>query len=263
MWTTPQSPLRSRPNSSTTRRWTPAPSRWKRSMAPSLCRASPNPTPKRPRPNTSHATPRACARCSTTSSCGPELSGLPRLTEPAPSVVQQYLQDDAGGDRNQQIVAARLDPLVATRRGAQMMAAPVLDHVVAVAVFGRKPVAPVETMVRTGPAHAIAPVASVATPVPAIRVVARVYDSPIAVGERFHVTPPLPLRALASIPAIRIVGRVDDPPIAVFEGPSISRGAEGRPCRGQGNCHQGRDDCVEFHDALPWVAACRPPHALL
>ena len=52
------------------------------------------------------------------------------------SVVQQELQDDAGGNRHQYIVTAGLHPVVAARRRIQVMAAPVIDHILAVAVFG-------------------------------------------------------------------------------------------------------------------------------
>ena len=63
------------------------------------------------------------------------------------SVVQQKLQDDAGGNRNQNIVAACLNPMVTTGRGTQVVAAPVIDHILPVAVFDRKALAPVECMV--------------------------------------------------------------------------------------------------------------------
>ena len=60
------------------------------------------------------------------------------------SVIQQQLQDDAGGNRNQNIVAACLNPMVTTGRGTQVVAAPVIDHILPVAVFGRKAIAFVE-----------------------------------------------------------------------------------------------------------------------
>jgi hypothetical protein len=63
------------------------------------------------------------------------------------SVVQQKLQDDAGGNRNQNIVAACLNPMVTTGRGAQVVAAPIIDHIVPVAVFDRKALAPVVCVV--------------------------------------------------------------------------------------------------------------------
>jgi hypothetical protein len=65
------------------------------------------------------------------------------------SVIQQKLQDDAGGNRNQNVVAARLNPMVTTGRSTQVVAAPVIDHIIPVAVFGRKAIAPVECMVWT------------------------------------------------------------------------------------------------------------------
>jgi hypothetical protein len=63
-------------------------------------------------------------------------------------VAQQKLRNDAGGDRNQNIVAAGLNPLVTTGRGIQVVAAPVFDHILPVAVLGRQALAPVKLMVR-------------------------------------------------------------------------------------------------------------------
>jgi hypothetical protein len=62
-------------------------------------------------------------------------------------MIQQELEDDAGGNRNQNIVAACLNPMVTARRGTQVVAAPVIDHILPVAVFDRKTLAPVELMV--------------------------------------------------------------------------------------------------------------------
>lgn len=63
------------------------------------------------------------------------------------SVIQQELQDDAGGNRNQNIVAACLNPMVTTGRSTQIAAAPVIDHKMPVAIFDRKAIAHVEFMV--------------------------------------------------------------------------------------------------------------------
>ena len=63
------------------------------------------------------------------------------------SVAQQELQNYAGGNRDQDIVSACLNPMVTTGRGAQVVAAPVVDHVLAVAVFGRQVLALIITMV--------------------------------------------------------------------------------------------------------------------
>lgn len=62
-------------------------------------------------------------------------------------MAQQYLHNDAGGDGNEQIVAAVLNPLMSPRRGAQTMAAPVVDDIATVSIFhGKMGTAP-ETMV--------------------------------------------------------------------------------------------------------------------
>src|SRR3990167_4487741 len=65
-----------------------------------------------------------------------------------PSPAQQELQDDAGGDRDQNVVAAGLNPMVTARRSAQAVTAPVIDHVIVVAGLDRKGPATVKRMVR-------------------------------------------------------------------------------------------------------------------
>lgn len=64
-----------------------------------------------------------------------------------PSMIQHNLRDDAGGDRHQNIVGARLNPMIATGRPAQMVVLPVTDHVLPVAVLGRKTTTSVERMI--------------------------------------------------------------------------------------------------------------------
>jgi hypothetical protein len=64
------------------------------------------------------------------------------------SVAQHKLQNDASGNCNQNIVAACLNPMITTGRGTQVVAAPVIDHVLPVAVFNRKALASAECMVR-------------------------------------------------------------------------------------------------------------------
>ena len=59
------------------------------------------------------------------------------------------MQDDAGGNSNQNIVAAYLYPMVTAGRGTQVVAAPVIDHILPVVVFDRKALAPVKLMVWT------------------------------------------------------------------------------------------------------------------
>jgi hypothetical protein len=67
-------------------------------------------------------------------------------------VVQQEIQDDAGTDGNQHIVAACLDPVIAARRRAQVMAAPIVDNILAIAIFRWEAVASVECVFWTGTA---------------------------------------------------------------------------------------------------------------
>jgi hypothetical protein len=66
------------------------------------------------------------------------------------SVVQQELQDDAGGNRHQYIVATGLHPVIATWRCAQVVAAPIVDHILPVTVFGRQALTPAKIVVRSG-----------------------------------------------------------------------------------------------------------------
>ena len=66
------------------------------------------------------------------------------------SVTQKKLEDDAVGIRHQHIVAAGLHPMVAAWRRTQMVAAPVIDHVLTVAIFGRQALASVELVVGAG-----------------------------------------------------------------------------------------------------------------
>jgi hypothetical protein len=49
---------------------------------------------------------------------------------------QDKPRDNAGSDCNQYVVVTRLDPLMPARRGAEMVAAPVIDYVLSVAVAG-------------------------------------------------------------------------------------------------------------------------------
>ena len=72
------------------------------------------------------------------------------------SVIEQQFQDDAGGDRNQDIVPADLDPVVAPRRGTQPMRTPIVDDVIMPAVFDRKTIAPAPRMLWTHAAAVIA-----------------------------------------------------------------------------------------------------------
>jgi hypothetical protein len=78
-------------------------------------------------------------------------------------VVQQEIHDDAGTDGNQYIVATGLNPMVAARRRVQVMAAPIVDNVLAIAIFCREAVASVESVIRTGTAFVAVIVTMIAT----------------------------------------------------------------------------------------------------
>ena len=65
-------------------------------------------------------------------------------------MAEQDLHDDAGGDGHQNVVAAGLHPVVAPRRRAQAVAAPVVHHVVVVTVLAVEAITPVEVVVRAG-----------------------------------------------------------------------------------------------------------------
>src|SRR5471030_1026407 len=70
-------------------------------------------------------------------------------------VTQQHVGDDAGGDSDQHIIAADLHPVLAARWRAQMMAAPVVDHVLVAAIFGRDALAAHHVVARAGTARAV------------------------------------------------------------------------------------------------------------
>ena len=53
-------------------------------------------------------------------------------------MVEKQLQDDAGGNGDQHVVGPGLDPVVATRRCAQVMAAPVINDILTVAILKRQ-----------------------------------------------------------------------------------------------------------------------------
>jgi hypothetical protein len=71
--------------------------------------------------------------------------------------VQQELYDNAAGDRNQNIIATCLNPMITAGRRQQAVAAPVVDHILPAAFIGGKAVAPVVCMVRTGAALILLP----------------------------------------------------------------------------------------------------------
>ena len=59
--------------------------------------------------------------------------------EQALLLVQKNLHNDAGGNDYQHVVATGLHPVVAARRGAQAMAAPVINHIAKVAAHHGRP----------------------------------------------------------------------------------------------------------------------------
>ena len=71
-------------------------------------------------------------------------------------LVQQQLQDDAGGNCNQNIVATGLNPMVTTGRRAQVVTTPVINHVLPAAVLSRQTPATVELMVGAGATFTLA-----------------------------------------------------------------------------------------------------------
>src|SRR5471030_128150 len=70
-------------------------------------------------------------------------------------VTQQHVGDDAGGGSDHHIIAADLHPVLAARWRAQMMAAPVVDHVLVAAIFGRDALAAHHVVARAGTARAV------------------------------------------------------------------------------------------------------------
>jgi hypothetical protein len=65
-------------------------------------------------------------------------------------IIQHKLQDDAGTNRHQNVVTACLNPMVTTGWSAQVVAAPVIDHILSIAIFGWKAIAPMEFTVWAG-----------------------------------------------------------------------------------------------------------------
>jgi hypothetical protein len=67
-------------------------------------------------------------------------------------VAQHEVQDDAVADRDQNIVAADLNPMITARRRAQTVLAPIFDDILPIAIFTWKTVASVEGMIGAGAA---------------------------------------------------------------------------------------------------------------
>lgn len=64
------------------------------------------------------------------------------------SVVEQQFQNDTGGDCHENVVTASLNPVVSARRRTEVVAAPIIDHVLPVTVFGGQAVSPSPATVR-------------------------------------------------------------------------------------------------------------------
>src|ERR1035437_10076675 len=67
-------------------------------------------------------------------------------------VAQQELQNDAGGDCHQQVVAAILNPVVATRWRRQLVTVPIFHHILPPTVFGWQTSALAKVAIRSGTA---------------------------------------------------------------------------------------------------------------
>src|SRR6187551_1159023 len=67
-------------------------------------------------------------------------------------LADQHLCDYAGRNRHEQVVWASLDPVIAARRSAQPMTAPVVDNVMMAAVLRRQTAATMPVVIRTSAA---------------------------------------------------------------------------------------------------------------
>ena len=66
-----------------------------------------------------------------------------------PSLPQDDLRDNAGGNGDQHVVGAHLYPAMPARRGTEPVVAPVFDHVLPAAVVVGQTIAPVKASVRS------------------------------------------------------------------------------------------------------------------
>ena len=148
------------------------------------------------------------------------------------SVVQQKLQDDAGGNRNQDIVAAYLNPMVTTRRSTEVITAPVIDHILPVPVFDRNAIAPAEFMVRAR-----------ASFFPSLIVVRATLVFTSIRPAAFVVATILLAAALCLFIATAIVA-------------TTTALGEGKSSRGQRHRHDGGNNCFTVHSGLQWFGKC-------
>ena len=147
------------------------------------------------------------------------------------SVVEQELQDDAGRNRNQNVVATCLHPMVTTRRGTEVVGTPVIDHIVPVAVFGRKAIAPVESVVRARTTFV---------------------QTPIVVCATLEFTP---IRLTSFVAATILLAACLFITTAVVAIPITL--SEGRSARGQTHCHNGGYNCFTLHAELHSIGKCQ------
>jgi hypothetical protein len=73
-------------------------------------------------------------------------------------LMEYDLGDDAGGNRDENVIGACLNPVITSRRSAQVMAAPIANYVLPAAIFVRKALAFVQVMPWAGPPPVISPV---------------------------------------------------------------------------------------------------------
>src|ERR1700761_1451301 len=77
----------------------------------------------------------------------PVYRAWPRAGTIPRSTAQGEIQDNAGGNGDQNVVAAGLNPVVAARGRAELVAAPIIDDVVAMAVFHRQAIAAMKVVI--------------------------------------------------------------------------------------------------------------------
>jgi hypothetical protein len=146
-------------------------------------------------------------------------------------VVQHELQDDASGNRNQNIVAACLNPMVTAWRGTEIVAAPVIDYIIPVAVFDRKAIAPAEFMVWASATFFPSLIVVRATPVITANRLASFVVATILLAACLFIR-----TAIVAIPATL---------------------GEGKSSRGQTHCHDGGNNCLTVHAGLQLVGKFR------
>jgi hypothetical protein len=145
-------------------------------------------------------------------------------------MVQQELRDDAGRDCDEYVIAARLNPLMSGRRGAEIVAAPVIDDVISVAVFGWQAISAVILVVR---AHA----ATITT-----RLLVRASEAAIVVldcrSDGTLLLSPLVTAALVLV-AVALVG-------AAFVSVAVAL-REGKLSCGHRQCDDRGNSCISVH----------------